>query len=168
MSDLTVVHVCTNHALLTDGLLSDRNPYTDQINSALSDVCRFIDDSGIAVSRCESFHADWAGGKFYRPGNVIAGKVFGYRCGHVCTLQVNPGDDLRQVVDDAGELLAEKLSEICRRAEFDDEMGGESGLLEAARRVLALVDSGDESDHYSESFSAAFEQLRAAVEEAGE
>lgn len=118
MSDRTTIYVCANHETLADGIIDDRQFYSDSINEAISDVCRWIDDQG-CDSKCEGYFADWHGGKFYRAGETIGADVYGHKNGGVCVLAKNPSNELKAIVDAASDKLSEKLHAIGKLEEQD-------------------------------------------------
>lgn len=119
--NLVKIAVCSNHELLADGYIQEREAYSDEINSAISDACRLIDDSGIAVSKCEGFFQDWQGGKYYRAEQVIAGQKYGYKIGGVCTIEADPSPEICALIDAASNMLYQKIAEIGRQEDKANE-----------------------------------------------
>lgn len=117
---MTTIHVCANHETLVSGLLQDSSCYTAEIDSAINEVCALIDDAGLdCESKCQRFFADWNGGKFDRPGQVIGSTKFGYGAATVCTLAQDPSPEVCALIDRAADLLNERLAEISDQEDRD-------------------------------------------------
>ena len=117
---MTTINVCANRETLVSGLIQDSSCYTAEIDSAISEACALIDDAGLGCEpKCQRFFADWNGGKFYRPGQVIGGTKFGYGAGTVCTLAQDPSPEVCALIDRAADVLSERLAEISDQEDRD-------------------------------------------------
>lgn len=101
------VYVCSNQETLRDGYVSEPEAYSDQISMAVSEAMRLLDDAG-CDSQSAGFFKDWHGGKKY-----------GYRCGWVATLEVDPSAEVIAAIDAADTLLTERLTAIGKQEEAD-------------------------------------------------
>lgn len=109
---MATIYICSNNETLADGVIADRQRYDEHIDDAVLQTCREFDNIGDIEIECKSLFHDWHGGKFYRAGAKIDGKKYGYRCGHVATLEVEPSAELIALVDKIADSLDARLTAI--------------------------------------------------------
>jgi hypothetical protein len=117
MTERIKVYVCSNHETLARHL--DHDHYKEEIDDAVSEAGRMLDDAGYYSQRAGYF-PDWHGGKFAGAGQVLGGKKYGYRCGNVATLAIDPSPELVAAIDAADAALDERLGAITKAAEEEE------------------------------------------------
>ena len=124
---MATIYICANNETLADGRIANRDRWDDSIDDAILETCNRFEKYGEIETKAASIFQDWHGGKFDRCGSLHGGVTFGYRCGWAATLEENPSDELRKLVEDADEFLTTLIDKIgAMEAEEEAEFAKDS------------------------------------------
>lgn len=108
-----MIAICGNAETVTSGYflkgydMDDEAAWIVQAGAAMIRESRHNVDHEI-----KSFFSDWNGGKYFTAGTVINGHEYGYACGNVATLEVDPPQWLKDLIDQASEAMCWRTREL--------------------------------------------------------
>ena len=125
------VWVCSNTETLADGVVDLDSPDRAEIANAYTLVaCRMIDDSGLAVSRCDERFPNWHGGMRCSAGKAIGGRPWGHRAGWIACHERDVTPELRAVMDEADQAGRDAMEEAARGPRRDRAGGRGCGVTD--------------------------------------
>ena len=124
MSTTHTIYICSNSEIVGDSFagLDDASISAATTSEFVDAAKKAILESSLDVDyELDSNFSRWNGGKHDGAGQVIDGKVYGYRCGNVCTHAVNPSDELKRLIDDASDAGIAAATAYAEKCDAEDQ-----------------------------------------------